>query len=107
MAPDKKSYPRHNFAMWVLGKKPGFFKPQRYIYRCVRCKWAFVVNDDYRGQVRVAHENGAEIEPEEAQTRLATFHNGPCPGFDKEAARSHHARPIRYKDHELRRLHEA
>ena len=80
MAPDKKSFPRHNFATWVLGKKPGFFRPQRYVYRCVRCKWAFVVNDDYRGQVRVAHENGAEIGPEEAQHRLATFHDGPCPG---------------------------
>ena len=35
----------HNFAIWVMGKRPGFFRPQRYMYRCLRCKWAFVVND--------------------------------------------------------------
>jgi len=107
MAPDKKNY-RHNFSIWVLGKKPGFFKPQRYIYRCVRCKWAFVVNDDYRGQVRVAHENGAEIDPKEALRRLATFQDGPCPGFVSSTLQP--AKPISqlpFRNREIRHLREA
>lgn len=99
----------HNFAIWVLGKKPGFFKPQRYIYRCVRCKWAFVINDDFRGQVRVAHENGVEIDPEEALRRLATFKSGPCQGFVSSAVRPV-ATPIRqipFNHCELRHRREA
>ncbi len=40
---------RHNFAIWVLGAGDrGFFKPQRYTYRCLRCQWTFIVNDEYR-----------------------------------------------------------
>ena len=45
---------RHNYAIWVMGRRPGWFKPQRYMYRCLRCKWAFMVNDDHSGSVRVA-----------------------------------------------------
>ena len=45
---------RHNFAIWVMGRRPGWFKPQRYMYRCLRCKWAFMVNDEHSGSVRVA-----------------------------------------------------
>ncbi len=72
---------RHNFAIWVMGRRPGFFKPQRYMYRCLRCKWAFVVNDEYRGSIRCAADKAGEITAEEAQRRLATFECGPCPGY--------------------------
>jgi hypothetical protein len=72
---------RHNFAIWVMGKRPGFFKPQRYMYRCLRCKWAFVVNDEYRGSVRVAADKAGEVIAPEAERRLATFESGPCPGY--------------------------
>ena len=76
---------RHNFAIWVMGKRPGFFKPQRYIYRCLRCKWAFIVNDDHRGDLRVARDDGIAVSAEEAQRRLATFECGPCPGYQQAA----------------------
>ena len=75
---------RHNFAIWVMGRKPGWFKPQRYMYRCLRCKWAFVVNDDYRGSVRIAADRAGECTPEEEARRLATFADGPCPGYKPE-----------------------
>ena len=78
---------RHNFAIWVLGRNPGFWKPQRYMYRCVRCKWTFVINDGKSGVIRaVANDNGTSITPEEARARLATFAEGPCPGL-KEITR--------------------
>jgi hypothetical protein len=72
---------RHNFAIWVMGRRPGFFKPQRYMYRCMRCKWAFVVNDEHSGSVRVAPDNQGELTPAETQRRLASFECGPCPGY--------------------------
>jgi hypothetical protein len=71
---------RHNFAIWVMGRRPGFFKPQRYMYRCLRCKWAFMVNDEHRGSIRVAHDKAGEITEAEAERRLATFESGACPG---------------------------
>ena len=72
---------RHNFAIWVLGRRPGFFKPQRYTYRCLRCQWTFVVNDEYRGSVRVAFDRSGLLSTSEAERRLATFEMGPCPGL--------------------------
>ena len=72
---------KHNFAIWVMGRRPGWFKPQRYMYRCLRCKWAFVVNDEYRGSIRVAADKAGEITPAESERRLATFNGGPCPGY--------------------------
>ena len=72
---------RHNFAIWVMGRRPGWFKPQRYMYRCLRCRWAFVVNDEYRGSIRVAAEKAGEITASEAERRLVTFESGPCPGY--------------------------
>jgi hypothetical protein len=77
---------RHNFAIWVMGKRPGFFKPQRYMYRCLRCKWTFMVNDDHRGDLRVARDDGIEVSAEEAQRRLSTFESGPCPGYQAAIA---------------------
>ncbi len=71
---------RHNFAIWVMGRRPGWFKPQRYMYRCLRCKWAFMVNDDHSGSLRVADDTA--ISAAEAQRRLATFVAGPCPGYE-------------------------
>jgi hypothetical protein len=75
---------RHNFAIWVMGRRPGWFKPQRYMYRCLRCKWAFMVNDDHSGSVRVAGDK--QINALEAQRRLATFVEGPCPGYQEATA---------------------
>jgi hypothetical protein len=72
---------RHNFAIWVLGRRPGFFKPQRYTYRCLRCQWTFIVNDERRGSIRVAFDRSGLLTASEAARRLATFEMGPCPGL--------------------------
>ena len=72
---------RHNFAIWVMGRKPGWFKPQRYMYRCLRCKWAFMVNDEHSGSVRVATDSAGELTAAAEQRRLASFVDGPCPGY--------------------------
>lgn len=72
---------RHNFAIWVMGRKPGWFKPQRYMYRCLRCKWAFMVNDEHSGSVRVAADTAGELSAAEEHRRLASFVEGPCPGY--------------------------
>lgn len=76
---------RHNFAIWVMGRRPGFFKPQRYLYRCLRCKWAFMVNDDHSGSVRVAADKAGEITAAQEERRLASFVSGPCPGYQTGA----------------------
>jgi hypothetical protein len=72
---------RHNFAIWVMGRKPGWFKPQRYMYRCLRCRWAFVVNDDHSGSLRVAADTAGEMTTAEERRRLDSFLSGPCPGY--------------------------
>ena len=88
MLTDNDNRLRHNFAIWVMGKRPGFFKPQRYMYRCLRCKWAFMVNEDHRGDLRVARDDGIEVSAKEAQLRLASFESGPCPGYQPAAEQS-------------------
>jgi hypothetical protein len=71
----------HLFAIKVLDKLPGFFKPQRYLYHCVRCKWSFVVNDGRRGALRPVPENGTPLSRDEVVARAATFAAGPCPAM--------------------------
>jgi hypothetical protein len=71
---------RHNFAIWVMGRRPGWFKPQRYMYRCLRCKWAFMVNDDHSGSLRLAGEEN--VSAPETRRRLESFVAGPCPGYE-------------------------
>jgi len=91
---------RHNFAIWVMGRKPGWFKPQRYMYRCLRCKWAFMVNDERSGSVRVAADTAGELSATEEQRRLASFVEGSCPGYqvesqEVEASQSANVIPLR------------
>ena len=74
---------KHNFAIWVMGRRPGWFKPQRHMYRCLRCKWSFVINDERRGSVRVAADTTGELTREEELRRIATFADGPCPGYQE------------------------
>ena len=72
---------KHNFAIWVMGRRPGWFKPQRYLYRCLRCKWAFVLNDERSGSIRAAADKAEELTREEELHRISTFTDGPCPGY--------------------------
>jgi len=70
---------RHHFAIEALDKS-GPFRPQPYLYTCVRCKWIFRINDS-RGSVIALDGLGRRLpEPENAK-RIVTFHRGPCPAF--------------------------
>ena len=59
-----------------------------HLYYCVRCKWAFQV-DDRNGLVTPLDPNGKPLQQSEAADRLATFGVGPCPVFTRlnESAR--------------------
>ena len=70
---------RHHYAIEAL-EKPGSFRPQPYLYTCVRCRWIFRVNDS-RGSIIALDGLGRHLpEPENAK-RIVTFHRGPCPAF--------------------------
>lgn len=70
---------RHHFAIEALDKS-GPFRPQPYLYTCVRCRWIFRVNDS-RGSVIALDGLGRRLpEPENAK-RAVTFQRGPCPAF--------------------------
>jgi hypothetical protein len=71
--------PRHSFAIEAL-ERPGAFRPQPYLYTCVRCRWIFRLNDT-RGSIIALDGLGRHLpEPENAK-RIVTFHRGPCPAF--------------------------
>ena len=77
---------RHHFAIEALDKA-GPFRPQPYLYTCVRCRWIFRVNDS-RGSVIALDGLGRRLpEPENAK-RAVTFHRGPCPAFPVRFASS-------------------
>jgi len=80
----------HLFAIKVLDKLPGLFKPHRYLYHCARCKWSFVVNDGRRGALRPIAENGVPLTRDEVVARAATFAAGPCPAMRVLAEASVH-----------------
>ena len=70
---------RHHFASEAL-ERPGSFRPQPYLYTCVRCRWIFRLNDS-RGSIIALDGLGRRLaEPENAK-RIVTFHRGPCPAF--------------------------
>ena len=70
---------RHHFAIEAL-EKAGHFRPQPYLYTCVRCRWIFRLNDS-RGSIIALDGLGRRLpEPENAK-RIVTFHRGPCPAF--------------------------
>jgi hypothetical protein len=95
-----------------MARRPGFFQPQRYLYRCLRCKWAFVVNDEYRGSIRVAADKAGEITAAEAERRLATFECGPCPGYQTaietaEESQPSNVIPMRRENRETKTVRDA
>jgi len=72
---------RHMFAIKVLDRLTGLFKPNRYLYHCARCKWSFVVNDGRRGVITPVDDNGKPLAHDEAIQRAKTFALGPCPAL--------------------------
>lgn len=80
----------HMFAIKVLDKLPGLFKPRRYLYHCARCKWSFVVNDGRRGALRPISDDGMPLTRDEVVARAETFAAGPCPAMRIVAEASIH-----------------
>lgn len=72
---------RHNFAIWAL-ERSGTFRRPLHLYYCVRCKWAFRI-DDRNGSVTPLDPDGNPLPEFEAAERLATFGVGPCPAFNR------------------------
>ena len=70
---------RHNFAIWAL-EKSGTSGRRLHLHYCLRCKWAFRV-DDRSGLVTALDLNGNPIREPEAAERLAAFGVGPCPAL--------------------------
>ena len=70
---------RHHFAIEAL-EKPGAFRPQPYLYTCVRCRWIFRINDS-RGSIIALDGLGRHLPEPENSKRIVTFHRGPCPAF--------------------------
>src|ERR1019366_6694298 len=70
---------RHQFAIETLDR-PGTFRPQPYLYTCVRCKWIFRIND-LRGSIIALDGLGRRLPEPENSKRIVTFHRGPCPAF--------------------------
>ena len=72
---------RHSFAIWAQEGEPAS-KRRLHLYYCLRCKWAFSV-DDRTGSVVPMDQAGKPIQGDEGFARLATFGFGPCPVFDE------------------------
>lgn len=81
MRPEVSTTMRHLYAIKVLEKLPGLFKPHRYFYHCARCKWSFIVNDGRRGAITAVDDKGVAFDTAEAVRRVATFAAGPCPSM--------------------------
>jgi hypothetical protein len=72
---------QHSFAIERLGRRSGWFKPDRYRFYCIRCHWMFLVE----GQ-RVCALNDSCVpltEPENGR-RVASFALGPCTAMPLE-----------------------
>jgi len=70
---------RHNFAIWALERDAASGRRLR-VYYCVRCRWAFSV-DDRSGSVNPVGGDGNPIKGPAAATRLTTFPQGTCPAL--------------------------
>jgi len=81
MHPQVSAATKHIFAIKILDKLPGLFKPHRYLYHCARCKWSFVVNDGRSGVITPVDPDGNPLPHDEAISRVATFALGPCPAM--------------------------
>ena len=66
---------RHNFAIELKGRA-GRFKPQRYHYFCIRCRWLFLVEG---AAISALADSRKPLTEREGLRRIATFAAGPCP----------------------------
>src|SRR5262249_33079841 len=72
---------RHSFAIERLARRPGWFKPDRYRYYCIRCHWMFLVEGR---RVCALSESCHPLSDPENGGRVASFAVGPCPAMPPE-----------------------
>jgi hypothetical protein len=68
---------RHDFFIEDLGQPKGWFKLYRYRYLCLRCGWAFLV-ENRRGRTTALDEFGERLAQPLQSLRVKTFALGPC-----------------------------
>jgi len=68
---------KHNFTIKALAK-PGMFRRRPYLYVCVRCHHAFIVNERRGSVVAVDGNLNPHSEPMNS-LYVRTFADGPCP----------------------------
>jgi len=68
---------RHDYFIEYLGQAAGWFRSHRHRYTCLRCGWAFIVEDG-RGRVTALDEFGAPMNGLLNGARVQTFVDGPC-----------------------------
>jgi len=83
---------RHDYFVEDLGQAAGWLQPHRHRYSCLRCGWAFIVEDG-RGKVTALDEFGEPMSGLPSGARIQTFVDGPCTlSWDAaSAARPHSA----------------
>jgi hypothetical protein len=65
---------RHDFAIGPVCEG-GVHQRNSKLYYCIHCKWSFLVTGT---KISALGENGAWLDTDESQRRLATFERGPC-----------------------------
>ena len=70
---------KHSFALQPLNDST-FGSAREFVCHCVRCKWTFRVSPD-RGSIVAFNNVGEPLDGPEAEKRIATFAEGPCPAF--------------------------
>jgi hypothetical protein len=77
---------KHNYHIEDLGRPHGWFRARRYRYTCIRCGWAFMV-ENWSGTVSALGPGNQPLPGPEGMRRLATFADGPCePPSDRRPA---------------------
>jgi hypothetical protein len=68
---------KHDYFIEDLGQATSWFKFHRHRYTCLRCGWAFIVEDG-RGRLTALNEFGAPMSGLLNGGRVQTFVDGPC-----------------------------
>jgi hypothetical protein len=79
---------RHTFLVKAL-KRRGILQPRPYVHLCLRCRYAFLINER-RGSIVAVDRRAQPIPDPENSRRLATFAHGPCPALKSTTSRTRH-----------------
>jgi hypothetical protein len=74
---------KHDYFIVDLGQPRGWFKAHRYRYSCLRCGWAFIV-ENWSGKVRAVGKGDEALPDTQSIRRVETFVAGPCEPLSAE-----------------------